>query len=188
MLNTARFVPRSATCALAALCVLTLATGRPVAAKPKAAMTDWPANPNTATSGSFSVMQLSTANAAQFMAEWNKPTPSVRLHGTMEIRHNQPIATFIAFRGCRADKAGKCNVTATFDLCDPSGKVTGYPEVDIWANRPRPPPRRIMISRQSLGMTFNTDDAVGSYTVRAAVTDHVAGVTLHTQQDITVSN
>ena len=59
-----------------------------------------------------------------------KPTPGGEPAGHSQGPRNRPLDTFIAFRGCRADRTGKC---------------------------------------------------------RAAVTDHVAGVTLHTQQDITVT-
>ena len=144
--------------------------------------------PNSAASGSFAVAQLATADADQFMAEWRKPAPTVRLHGTSEIRRNRPITTFIAFRGCRADKAGKCNVTATFDLRGPSGKIDRLPVMDVWTSRPLSPRGIIQISRGGLGMTFNATDPLGTYTLKAAVTDHVAGITLHTQRDITVSN
>ena len=168
-------------------CVAVIPCAEGAGAQPKPPVTDWPAHPNTASSGPFSVAQHATADAAQFMAEWRKPTPSVHLHGTTQIRRNRPIDTFITFRGCRADKTGRCNVTATFDLRGPSGKIDSFPALDVWANQPQPAPGIIHVSRQSLGVTFNTNDTVGTYTVRAAVTDHVAGVTLHTQQDITVS-
>ena len=137
--------------------------------------------------GSFAVVQVATDDTARFIAELAKPTPGVNLQVTTKVRRNRPLDTFIAFRGCRADRTGKCNVTATYYLRAPSGKVSSYPGLDVWAHQPQPAPGLIMVSRQSFGMTFNTDDAVGTYTVRAAVTDHVAGVTLHTQQDITVT-
>jgi hypothetical protein len=187
MPNTARHAPRSATFALAALCVLTAAGAPPAGAQPKPPAADWPARSNSATAGSFAVVQVATDDTARFMAELAKPTPGVNLQVTTRVRRNRPIDTFIAFRGCRADRAGKCNVTARYDLRAPSGKISSFPGLDVWANQPQPAPGIIMVSRQSFGMTFNTDDAVGTYTVAAAVTDHVAGVTLHTQQDITVT-
>ena len=177
----------AATSALAAACLLLAATA-PASAQPRPSAMDWPTLPNAAKSGSFAVVQIATANVDQFMAEWRKPTPGVKIHGTTQAHRGRPLATFIAFRGCRAGPAGKCNVTVTFSLRGPSGKIDNYPPMDVWAHQPKPAPQMIHISRQSLGMTFNASDPLGVYTLKAAVTDHVAGVTLHTQQDLTVSD
>ena len=179
---------RSAKFALVALCLSITAVAQPTCAQPKPPLTDWPVMPNSAVSGSFAVAQLATADADQFMADWRKPTPTVRLQGTSQIRRNRPITTFIAFRGCRANKTGKCNVTATFDLRGPSGKIDRLPAMDVWTNQPQPPRGIIQISHGGLGMIFNATDPLGTYTLKAAVTDHVAGITLRTQRDITVSN
>jgi hypothetical protein len=174
--------------ALAALCAAVSAAAPPAGAQPKPPPTDWPIRANSAAAGGFAAAQFATADAAQFVADWARPTPGVTLHGTTRIGRNHPIDTFITFRGCRADPAGRCDVTATFELRDPSGKIVPIPTVDIWAHQPQPPPGVIQLSRASMAMTFNGSDALGIYIVRAAITDHVAGVTLHTQQEITVSN
>ena len=130
---------------------------------------------------------MATTDAQGFLRDWNKPGPHADIHGATTVRRGQPIDTFIAFRGCRADAQGRCNVTASFELRDPNGKPVAYPPLEVWANRPQPAPGLIYMSRQSLGMTFTADDPLGAYVVRAAVTDHVAGITLHTQQVLTVS-
>jgi hypothetical protein len=111
----------------------------------------------------------------------------VDMHGTTAVRRGQPIDTFIAFRGCRADAAGRCNVTAAFELRGPDGKPQAHPPMEVLANQPRPPAGLIYLSHQSLGMTFTADDPVGAYIMRATVTDHVAAIALHTQQTLMVS-
>ena len=171
-----------------ALCALACAAAQPAAAQAPAPSADWPARPNTAASGGFAVVQVATGDATQFIKDWSKPTPGATLQVTSQIARGHPINTFITFRGCRADPAGKCNVTASFELRSPSGKVDAIPPLDVWANQPQPPAGIIQLSRGALAMTFDATDALGVYTIRGATTDHVAGVTLVTQQEITVTN
>lgn len=167
-----------------ALGLIALPMSVPAGAGPAAP--DWPSTPDAATSGSFSVAQISTADPAQLLAEWSRPA-SPRLRGTNEIRRNQAITTFVFFRGCRPDPTGKCHVTAKFELRSPAGKVDRYPPMVVWAQPPLPTPGIIMLSPQSVGLTFKAGDAVGTYTLVATVTDQVAGVTVHTRRPIVVS-
>ena len=178
----------AATSALAASCLLAATAAQAAGAQPRPAPADWPTKPNTATTGAFSVVQVATADADKFMAEWRKPTPGVKLHATHQIGRGRPITTFIAYRGCRTDKAGKCHVTATFSLLSPTGKVDAYPPMQVSNPQLQPKPGIIYMSSQGLGMTFTASDPLGVHTLKAAITDQVAGVTLHTQQALTVYN
>jgi hypothetical protein len=182
---------------LAVLCAAVLTAAPPAAAQsrplpltPAAPMAanDAPKQPNAAALGDFAVAQAATDNAAHFVADWNAPTRGANLHVTHRIARNRPLATFITYRGCRTDPAGHCNVTATFELIEPSGKIDPVPEMPVSVNESAPAPGMIYLSQASMGLTFNDADPLGVYTIRAAVTDHVAGVTLHTQQDITLTN
>jgi hypothetical protein len=147
---------------------------------------DWPARPKAASSEGFSVVQMATPNGQDFVREWNRPGPHGEVHGDSRVRPGQPIDTFIAFRGCRADPAGRCNVTAWFEITGPDGKSRASPPMDVWANQPQPKAGMIFLSRASLGLKFTATDPSGPYRIRAAVTDQVAGVTLHTQQVLTL--
>jgi hypothetical protein len=147
---------------------------------------DWPIHANSASSAGFSVVQVATTNAREFAREWDRPGAHGETHADTLVRRGQPIDTFIVFRGCRADPAGRCHVTATFEITAPDGKSQTTPSMDVWA-KAQPAPGMIYCSQKSLGLAFAPAEPAGPYRVRAAVTDHVAGVTLHTQQVITLS-
>jgi len=80
--------------------------------------------PNASTAGDFAVVQLATTEPDKLMADWNKPTPGVSMVTNTRATRNQPIVTFIIFKGCRADAAGNCNVTVDYDTLGPDGKPT----------------------------------------------------------------
>jgi hypothetical protein len=138
--------------------------------------------PNVAKSGAFAVVQIATVNEAEFIAIWRSPTPGVTAKVTTHPRRGQTLATFITFRGCQADKAGDCNVTVTYELHDPSGKLIGRTTQMVWAKRPAPRPVMVWLSEQSFGLGFSKADPLGAYIIDATVIDHVSGVTLHTRQ------
>jgi hypothetical protein len=165
--------------------VLAAAISAPVSAMTKPE-NDWPSLSNSASSAGFSVVQMATSRSAEFVREWNRPGRHGEVHGDTRVHLRQPIDTFIAFRGCRADAKGQCNVTTTFEITGPDGKSQSSPPMEVWANRPQPTPGMIFLSRASLGLAFAPDEPTGAYRIRAAVTDHIAGVTLHTQQTITL--
>jgi hypothetical protein len=179
--------PASPAAALLAAIALAATLPGPAAARPAPPAADWPAPPNSASAAGFSVLQMATTDAQGFVRTWNRPGPHADMRGETAVRPGQPIDTFIAFRGCRADPAGRCNVTAAFEVTGPDGKAQTTPVMEVWAGEPLPAPGLIYLSRRSLGLTFTPADRPGPYRIRAAVTDHVAGVTLHTQQVLTLS-
>jgi hypothetical protein len=75
--------------------------------------------PNASTAGDFPVVQLATTEPDKLMADWNKSTPGVSMVTNTQASRNQPIVTFIIFKGCRADAAGNCNVTVDYDTAGP---------------------------------------------------------------------
>lgn len=141
--------------------------------------------PNIARSGAFGVMQIATTEPEQLIAAWGKPTPAVAMVGATTARRNQPIVTFIIFTGCRADASGACNVTVEYNTLDPAGKAYAPPmSAEVWVGRPAPPDRALELSVSNYGMVFEDKDPLGAYRVKATVTDHVAGLTLHTEQKL----
>jgi len=142
---------------------------------------------NTASAGGFGVMQIATTDPEHFMADWNKPGDFVKVDlATATVRH-RPIVTFLLFTGCRPDAAGNCDVTADYEMTDPTGKRYDLSRNSkVWV---LPPPlgRALQLSADGYGSSFEDKDALGSYRVRATITDHVAGLTLHTEQTLVVS-
>lgn len=140
-----------------------------------------------AASGSFAVRQVATTEPEQLMEDWNKPSPGVRIVETSKVKRNQPIVTFILFTGCKADQSGNCNVTVDFDVSDPAKKIYSQEKAsEVWVGYPPPEYRQLQLSASGLGIRFEDKDPLGVYLVEATVTDQVAGITLHTQQQLTV--
>jgi hypothetical protein len=168
--------------------MLMATAARPAPATDAEVNAGWPIRPNSAISGGFAVLQTATTDVGALQAEWMKHTPGVHAKTTTHVRRNQPITTFITFRGCRADKAGKCDVTVAYEVIGPSGKTCARQSLDVWSHRPQPHAGTIQLSRDGMEVVFDGADAVGAYTVQATVTDHVAGIKLRTRQTITVSD
>lgn len=166
----------------------------PVATDVASAQDGWQSNgeavmgqPNFAASDSFGIMQIATNDPDQLMTEWKKPTPGVSVKGSTQIPRHRQITTFLIFKGCHADASGNCNVTADFDVYDPIGKPCAQSRLnEVWVNQPAAPGSNLQLSSTGFGLSFNDDDLLGAYRVLATVTDHNAGVTLHTEQVLTV--
>ena len=142
--------------------------------------------PSTASAGDFAVLQVATTDPNALLAEWAKPTPGVRLTSSTRAARNQPIVTFIIFKGCKADASGACNLTADFTVTGPTGRIYSQEKAArVWVGRPPPPKQALQLSESGLGLRFEAKDPLGPYRVRTTVTDHVAGVSLHTEQTLT---
>ena len=143
--------------------------------------------PNAATFGSFGVMQIATNDPDRLIADWSKFAPGVSVKASTQTFRNRTITTFLVFKGCRAGASGNCNVTADFDVSDPEGKLCGQSKsVEIWVGRPPAPGNNLQLSSAGFGLSFDDNDPLGAYRVRATVTDHIAEITTHTEQFLTV--
>ena len=173
--------PKAAVIVFAALALLSTAglSGRAEAGD------GWSKAPNTASSGDFAVLQIATTDSSGLRTEWQKSTPGVRLQTNTEATRNQPIWTFIIFKGCVVDAAGNCNVTVDYEVFDPTGKSYARTTSDVWVDQPPPPDLQLQLSVSSLGLRVEDKDPLGPYRVQAKVTDHVAKVTLKTEQVLT---
>lgn len=144
------------------------------------------ARPEAAWSGDFGAIQIATTDPEDLFREWAKPTPGVNLTTMSQVRRNQPITTFIIFKGCRANPVGNCNVTVDFEVITPSGTLYAeHKGAEVWVDRPAPPPGVIQLSVAGMGLGIEDKDALGDYKVRATTTDHVAGLSVQTEQVIT---
>jgi hypothetical protein len=146
----------------------------------------WSGRSEVASSGDFSVMQLATIDPEGLNAEWAKCTPGVHLNTNSQMKRNQPIVTFVAFKGCKADAKGNCQLVGSFDVLDPNGKsYTRQADAKIWVDHPPAPNLNIQMSEAALGLVIEDKDPLGPYKVMVTVVARVAGVTLHTEQVLT---
>lgn len=146
-----------------------------------------PAPTEMARQNGFTVVQLSTTDAKQLLADWAKPTPEARLQTQTTTTRHQPIHTFISFAGCKKDAAGECHVVASFVVLDPAGKPYSDAAGITIFRGPPPPNGNFALGTASLGVKVETGEGLGSYTVKVETTDKVAGITLRTQQVLTVT-
>ena len=142
---------------------------------------------NVAKQGSFAVEQIATLDAAALQKDWGKPGTAARDRLQTSTSRNQPLHTFLALSGCKADAAGQCNVVANFLILDPSGKrYTDADGISIYRGPPSAAGQSVL-SWASLGLHVKPGDAVGAYTAKVEVIDKNAGITLKTQQVLTVA-
>jgi hypothetical protein len=142
-------------------------------------------SPDRAESGGFAVLQLASNDPQKFHADWDMPTAGANLTTTSSTPRNKPIVTFIVFRGCRADATGQCNVTVDFNVIGPDkSEYARQDRAPVWAG-PAPNNQNFQLSQSELGLIIEDKDKLGPYVVRAAVTDHIAGITLRTEQVLT---
>lgn len=104
---------------------------------------------------------------------------------THEARLGHSIANFINFRNCNPDHRGVCNVTTDWELIGPDGKRRLAARTKVRVGLPALRPGTLGLSTESADFTFEAPDR-GRYVIRARTTDHVAGITLTTQDAITV--
>jgi len=144
-------------------------------------------SPVVSTYNKFTVLQIATTDPDQLVAEWQKPTPSVSLTTTTQAAIDQPIVTFIIFRGCRADASGNCDVTVDFETFGPDGRrYDNTRAVDVWVGHPPAGDTDFQLSETGYDVCFEGGDPLGAYRIHATVTDHVAGIALETEQMLTV--
>ena len=142
---------------------------------------------NQAQQGEFGVMQISTTDPQALWAAWAQKTPGVELHTQNTATRNQPIVSFIVFTGCTPDAQGHCNVTVDFEVLDPSGKTYGRNDNAPVVDGAAPAKGMLGLSNGSLGLRVEAGEQLGDYRVLAHTTDHVSGVTLATQQTLTIT-
>jgi hypothetical protein len=176
---------------LAGACALALAgpaTASPVtggqAKRPPAA---WPKAPYAAQSGDFAVLQIMTDQPEKLIDDWQRASEGVHVVAISRTARHKPIYNFIAFQGCQANDAGECDVTVDYDVRDPAGKQWAQHTGEVWVKRPAPGAGQLQLSLHALGLQMEAKDPLGVYLVRASITDHISGVTLATQQELTVA-
>lgn len=156
---------------------------RPAAAKPKPA-----ARPlgDRAARGGFGILQVAAPDATRFVADWHTGTAS-QATATATVA-DKPLFVFIIFHGCKPDADGKCELVADFAIHRPDGSVDDdHKGMAIWARAAPDDPARPVLGDGALCFGTDSEGPFGDYRIVATVTDRIAGVTLTTEQVLTVA-
>jgi hypothetical protein len=91
------------------------------------------------------------------------------------------------FGGCKPDAAGACHLTARFEVFDPKGKSYAVQDGAVLLDGPPPPPGNFGLGASSLGMRIEGGEALGDYRMVVKTTDKVAGISVTTQDILTIT-
>lgn len=155
-------------------------------AKPKPKPTLAPPALNIAEKDGFGVMQVAAPDAAAFIAAW-KIGNGAKNESTRTVA-DKPLFTLLIFRGCKADSDGKCDIAADFVITRPDGTTNEDNKgVAVWNKAAPADPKQPTIGDGALGYGVDSEGPFGDYLVVATVTDKVAGVSVTTQQTLTIA-
>ena len=155
---------------------------KPKPATPKPA----PPPPNVAQKDGFGVMQVAATDAQKFIGAW-KLGLGAKSQTTRTVA-DQPLFTMLIFQGCKPDPLGKCDIVADFTITRPDGTVNEDNKgVVIWNKQAPADPRKPTMGEGALGYGVDAEGPFGDYKVVATVTDRVAGVTVTTEQTLTIA-
>ncbi|MEO5937526.1 MAG: hypothetical protein ABIQ43_00785 [Sphingomonas sp.] len=134
----------------------------------------------------FSVLQVAVPDSAKFIAGWKLGAGGSS--ATTKTVANQPLFTFLIVRGCKADAKGNCDVVADFVIHRSDGTTNDENKGFVVWNKAAPTdPKKPYLSDGALGYGVDDEGPFGDYRVVATVTDRVAGVTLTTEQTLTIA-
>ncbi|MBS0479210.1 MAG: hypothetical protein JSR79_07920 [Proteobacteria bacterium] len=134
----------------------------------------------------FSVLQVAAPDSAKFIAAWKLGAGGES--ATTKTVANQPLFTFLIFRGCKADAKGNCDVVADFAITRPDGTVNDENKgLVVWNKAAPTDPKKPYLGDGVLGYGVDDEGPFGDYRVVATTTDRVAGVTLTTEQTLTIA-
>ena len=164
--------------------------GAPAAAQEQADDFSWHLNGrpvegdrSEATRDGFGAMMMITPDVEQFWAAWAGPSPPQLVTTDRAVR-NRPVHAMLIFTGCRAGADGNCDVDAAFTILAPDG--SRYGEVlrgKVWEGPP-PPGRNLQLSVGSVALRVEPHDPLGTYTIRAELTDRVAGTSVSVEREV----
>jgi hypothetical protein len=134
----------------------------------------------------FGVLQTAAPDATRFIADW-KLGVGAKTASTSTIA-NKPLFTFLIFRGCKANAEGKCDVVADFVITRPDGTTDESNKgVAVWNKAAPADPKKPYIGDGALGFGTDEEGPFGDYRIVATVTDRVAGVSVTTEQTLTIA-
>jgi len=134
----------------------------------------------------FSVLQVAVPDSAKFIAGWKLGAGGDS--ATTKTVANQPLFTFLIFRGCKADAKGNCDVVADYVIHRPDGTTNEENKNFVVWNKTAPTdPKKPYLGDGALGYGVDDEGPFGDYRVIATITDRVAGITLTTEQTLTIA-
>lgn len=136
-----------------------------------------PDSPTRASNGTFGAMLVLTDDWENFIQRWEQPTPGFEMPAVNAIQKGRPLMSAIIFTGCKPDQAGNCSVTGDFQVIDPNGKTyADQRDANIWSLPPPDP--ALQLSVESLGLSLDPPDPLGTYVLIARITDRIANRSL----------
>jgi hypothetical protein len=130
-----------------------------------------------ASNGIFGAMLVLTDDWTGFTKRWEQPTAGFEMPSVDSIQKGRPLMSAIIFSGCQANASGNCAVSGDFRVVDPNGKTYAHQEnANIWSLPPPDP--NLQLSVESLGLSLDPSDPLGTYVLIAVVTDRIANKTL----------
>ena len=146
-----------------------------------------PPNPSQASKDGFGVLMLVTDDPEGFMKAWQGPTPP-HVSTTEQVTRGKPVEAMLIFSGCQAAEDGNCDVTVELSVTDPDGAPYGETfKGPLWQGPPAPQ-YNLQLGQSGLGFILEPEDKLGTYRLKANVTDHVAGTTVAVEQTITAES
>jgi hypothetical protein len=125
--------------------------------------------------GHFGAEIIFTTDAEALEDKWATPSDTVNVESVDSVRINEPISAFVIFSGCKPTAAGKCNVSMTFSVIQPDGKVyASTPSMEVWQDKDAPG-RALALSAQYLRIRIEPHELRGRYTVHVKVRDENSG-------------
>jgi hypothetical protein len=166
-----------------------LLAGSPAAAQQQDSF-EWRVNdqraapdPAQASKDGFGVAMFVTPDYEGFLKAWAGPTPP-NVSTTEQVSRGKPVHAMLLFSGCRAGQDGNCDVIVELGVTGPDGSQYGdIFKGTVW-NGPPPPAYNLQLGRDGLGFILEPEDSLGTYTLKAAITDKVAGTTLEVRKAI----
>lgn len=126
--------------------------------------------------GSFGAEIVFTTDAESLEERWGTPSETVNVDSVDNVRINEPIYAFVVFSGCKPGVAGNCNVSMSFRVLRPDGKVyASTPSMEVWQDKEAPPKRALALSVQYLRVRIEPQDQRGRYAVEVQVRDENIG-------------
>lgn len=127
--------------------------------------------------GAFDAMLVITDQIESFLEAWSKPStpgyaPAIRT--TRLTARGGIVTAVVLFSGCAPGEDGNCRCKADLKVLRPDGSTyAAHRGVPVWDWAP-PPPGHLQLSNGRLRMRVEEGDPIGSYSIKALVSDLVA--------------
>ena len=126
--------------------------------------------------GSFLAQLVVTAKVEEFRKSY-QAGKLTKVESTNRARVGEPLTGMVFISNCKPGADKKCKVSAKVQLEQPDGKKLDVGNIGVWDQAPAGPDA-VVPGMKDVAIAFDKTDALGTYKLRAKVTDEIAGVTL----------